>query len=913
MKVLMVPGKGEEGDRTSGISAVVHKYVQYLEKDHGVEFVNKIADADLVVGHAGVTKQICDVSIIHGLYWTGDYNAGRGEYIANADIVKSVRSAYEITVPSAWVQKVFQRDMHISPTVIHHGIEYDEWKYAGEHKPYVLWNKNRPGDVCSPTAVTRLATMFPEYKFVSTFSDGNPPKNMRVIGKQPHDKMKELVQKSGLYLSLVKETFGIGILEAMASGSPVLGWDYGGNQILVKHGVNGYLAQPDNYADLARGFEYCVENTKTLGYNSSVLAQKYTWGDAVDKLYQVLERALDKKNRKNTVSVIIPVYNYAHNVSRSVESVCTQTQKPSEIIVVDDGSNDKPEVPIKKLMAEHEDVRITLVQKPNGGVASARNLGAKLSSGKYICCLDADDAIAPEFLETCTDYLEKNQSIYTAYTRLQYVKPNGETGVSEWPGEYVYDKFLYKHNQVPTCNVSRREVWERLGGQRGKYSPVGAGSEDAEMWLRAGAAAMGAALASTKPLFIYSWMSGLVSGSTEYREVDWLQDHPWTKDGLHPFASYATPKNISHKVFQYDIPKVSVIIPCGVGHENYLRDALDSLEAQTFRHWEAVVVYDSDKELPDDFKAAFPYPEYYITGGSKGAGAARNIGAKHAKSNVLLFLDADDTLLPDAISLMYKEYIVNRNVIYSDYILVVKEDSEESAKQKFGKRFVSFDKRQKTARVTVKSLEYNCTKAQQQPAAEESYEWTTVSVMISKALHNKIGGFDEELSTIEDADYHWRLSHVDACYTRIDKPLLVVNSNSGLNKKTKRNHSGSIKKIIKKYTGVKMSPCGGCGASKATVHPSIKQSAYLSAVKADVLSMKDDSFVLALYTSKNIGNHRVVGAVTKIDYGYHQGGQQMLVHRDDLEVSPHLFKALVTDQAMSADVEKPQKLQPKEE
>ena len=238
-----------------------------------------------------MTKQTCDVSIIHGLYWTGDYNAGRGEYIANADIVKSVRSAYEITVPSEWVQKVFQRDMHISPTVIHHGIEYDEWKYTGEHEPYVLWNKNRPGDVCSPTAVTRLATMFPKYKFVSTFSDGNPPKNMSVIGKQPHDKMKKLVQRAGLYLSLVKETFGIGILEAMASGSPVLGWDYGGNQILVKHGVNGYLAQPDNYVDLAKGFEYCVENTKTLGYNSSVLAQEYTWGDAVDKLYQVLERA----------------------------------------------------------------------------------------------------------------------------------------------------------------------------------------------------------------------------------------------------------------------------------------------------------------------------------------------------------------------------------------------------------------------------------------------------------------------------------------------------------------------------------------------------------------------------------------------------------------------------------------------
>ena len=49
MKVLMVPGKGSEGDRASGISAVVHKYVEYLEKDHGVEFVNSPKDAELIV------------------------------------------------------------------------------------------------------------------------------------------------------------------------------------------------------------------------------------------------------------------------------------------------------------------------------------------------------------------------------------------------------------------------------------------------------------------------------------------------------------------------------------------------------------------------------------------------------------------------------------------------------------------------------------------------------------------------------------------------------------------------------------------------------------------------------------------------------------------------------------------------
>ena len=891
MKVLMVPGKGEEGDKTTGISAVVHKYVEYLERDHGVDFVDKVRDADLVIGHAGVTKSICDVAIIHGLYWTGDYDANRGEYSANADIVTSVRSAQEITVPSKWVQKAFQRDMHISPTVIHHGIEWNEWQGSYKHESYILWNKNRPGDVCSPLPVTRLAGMFPQYSFISTFSHGKPPDNMRVIGKQPNDVMKELVQKSGLYLSLVKETFGIGILEAMASGVPVLGWDYGGNQVLVKHGVNGYLARIDDYGDLAAGLEYCIKNFKVLGANSRILAKNFSWDEPINKLYQVMERALDKKKRKNTTSFIIPVYNYAKSVGRAIKSVCEQTETPHEILVIDDGSLDNPEPEVNKIIAEYPKIKIKYVRKENGGVASARNLGVKLSTGKYICCLDADDAIAPDFLKTCTEYLEKDSATYTAYTRLLAIKPDGTQSISEWPGEYNYDQFLKRRNQVPTCNVSRREVWERLGGQRKKYSPVGAGSEDAELWLRAGAAGMGAKLVSEQPLFIYSWMTGLVSGSSSYQEVDWLQDHPWTWDEKHPFASHATAKYMSHRVFQYDLPKVSVIIPCAKGHEALLRDALDSLEAQTMRHWEVIVVYDNKTPIDEETKNAFPFIEWHHTGSKKGAAYARNLGVSHAQADVLFFLDADDTLMPTALERLYKAYTQKGGVIYSDYIILTHEDSEETAKNKYKDKFVKYNKREKLAYVKAQSLPYDCERAQRQPETIP-YEWTTVSVMIDKALHNKIGGFDVELKTIEDVDYHWRLSHADACYTHIKEPLLFINIDSGTDKNKKVNHDKAIKTISEKYKGVRMSPCGGCGKSRAVVHPSIKQVEYNKAIQSGVLSMDDADFLLVSYESKNIGNHRVVGSATRIDYNYRKGGDTMLVHKDDIAISPHLFKVL---------------------
>ncbi|KKK77394.1 hypothetical protein LCGC14_2854040, partial [marine sediment metagenome] len=117
-----------------------------------------------------------------------------------------------------------------------HGIEYLDWEHDEEHRGYVLWNKNRHMDVCSPKAVRELALLRPNILFVSTFAPKDSPQNLKTIGLQPHDKMKTVIQRSMVYLSTTKETFGIGTLEAMAAGIPVLGFAYGGNLDLVEHG-----------------------------------------------------------------------------------------------------------------------------------------------------------------------------------------------------------------------------------------------------------------------------------------------------------------------------------------------------------------------------------------------------------------------------------------------------------------------------------------------------------------------------------------------------------------------------------------------------------------------------------------------------------------------------------------------------
>ncbi len=225
------------------------------------------------------------------------------------------------------------------------------------------------------------------------------------------------------------------------------------------------------------------------------------------------------------VTVVVPVYNKASTVIRTLSSVANQTLSNLQCIIVNDGSTDRSEAVILDFIKD--DPRFRYIKQENRGVAHARNAGVFASSGVFVCCLDADDWIKPEFLEACVIDLEKDPSLGFAYTGLWYVKPNGEEGLSPWPGEFDYDKQLKGQNQIPTCNVSRRIVWERTGGQRQRYAPYGAGEEDAEFWLRACAYGWRAKKVTDVGLFVYSCMSGLLSGNMQHEMIKVVKIFPY--------------------------------------------------------------------------------------------------------------------------------------------------------------------------------------------------------------------------------------------------------------------------------------------------------------------------------------------------------------------------------------------------
>ncbi|MEK7644642.1 MAG: glycosyltransferase family A protein [Patescibacteria group bacterium] len=176
------------------------------------------------------------------------------------------------------------------------------------------------------------------------------------------------------------------------------------------------------------------------------------------------------------ISIIIPVYNRPGALKRSLMSVCRQTYKSIEIIVVDDGSNPAVELPIthfrtnnaiattdeinspsicrfsNDLDKEPEDrgKKIQLVRQQNKGAPAARNKGFELSGGEYVIFWDADVIAEPEMLEKMYNALQNNPSAGYAYSDFYF-------GNRKMPSQPFDADKLRKINYITTASLIRRK------------------------------------------------------------------------------------------------------------------------------------------------------------------------------------------------------------------------------------------------------------------------------------------------------------------------------------------------------------------------------------------------------------------------------------------------------------------------
>lgn len=177
---------------------------------------------------------------------------------------------------------------------------------------------------------------------------------------------------------------------------------------------------------------------------------------------------------KTLVSVIVPCYKQAGFLPETLEVILAQTYQNWECIVIDDGSPDNTE----EVAGEYvkKDSRIKYMRQENQGVSSARNNAIRQSLGKYILPLDADDLIAPTYLEEAVDYLENHPEVKVVYCQAEKF---GAVNCKWDLSDYDFNKMLFENLLFCTA-LFRRSDYDKCGGYNENMK---AGVEDWDFWL----------------------------------------------------------------------------------------------------------------------------------------------------------------------------------------------------------------------------------------------------------------------------------------------------------------------------------------------------------------------------------------------------------------------------------------------
>ena len=178
-------------------------------------------------------------------------------------------------------------------------------------------------------------------------------------------------------------------------------------------------------------------------------------------------------------SIIIPTYNHAKYIERSIECALDQRYQNVEIIVVDDGSTDATPERVKRFGD-----RITYIRKENTGRGDNRNRALIASSGEFIQFLDADDTIDPRKLEEQIDVLRANETVAVVYCDCSCNDDRGADqenasyplGDEEDPLPVLLRRTLFGIHAAITRRSTIMDV--------GMFDPHPLAQEDWDLWLK---------------------------------------------------------------------------------------------------------------------------------------------------------------------------------------------------------------------------------------------------------------------------------------------------------------------------------------------------------------------------------------------------------------------------------------------
>lgn len=217
------------------------------------------------------------------------------------------------------------------------------------------------------------------------------------------------------------------------------------------------------------------------------------------------------------ISVIIPAWRAASTIGRALVSVATQTLRPREVIVIDDGSDDGTADVSEKSAELLCEIELTVLRRPHQGPGAARNAGLARASGRYVAFLDADDEWLPEKLAHSLAHFKDNDTVFVSHDMIA-VAPDGHEVYFDCARHFVKAKdpfvALFKRGFVATSTVvARREALLEAGG----FDPDLPAAQDYDLWLTMAAKPNARFHVFTEALTRYHQNPGGITANVERR------------------------------------------------------------------------------------------------------------------------------------------------------------------------------------------------------------------------------------------------------------------------------------------------------------------------------------------------------------------------------------------------------------
>lgn len=143
------------------------------------------------------------------------------------------------------------------------------------------------------------------------------------------------------------------------------------------------------------------------------------------------------------VSIIVPTYNRAYCIGRTIDSVLSQSYDNYEIVIVDDGSSDSTDKYLEEKYGNEN--RIHYIYQENKGVSAARNLGLSEAKGSYIALLDSDDVWKPWKLEAQVAVLNSFPEVGMVWTDMEAIGKDGKVFQKRYL-RTMYDAYKWYKN-----------------------------------------------------------------------------------------------------------------------------------------------------------------------------------------------------------------------------------------------------------------------------------------------------------------------------------------------------------------------------------------------------------------------------------------------------------------------------------